>query len=276
MRRTQCMAAVCLLAVGLGPSGSAFAADDYAPAGAWRFAITPYIWLPNVNGNMRFDLPSGGNGDAQIDGNPFLKNLKFAFLMAGEARTDRWSVFTDLIYLDFGDAQSALRSVSGSGGVIDLSRDVNLDTKTSLRGWAWTTAGGYALSPSGPATLDAFGGLRYFTARASLDWSLTAAFTGPGFTVQRTGSASGSVNLLDAIVGVRGRYSFRDWFFPYYVDVGTGSSKLTWQAMIGVGYSFHAWEVLFAYRHLEYQMGDNDLLQNVRFDGPALAATFRF
>ncbi|HUL63584.1 MAG TPA: hypothetical protein VLW55_03110 [Burkholderiaceae bacterium] len=275
MRRSLCMVAACVLAVGLGSSQSACAADDYAP-GAWRFAVTPYLWLPNVNGKMRFDLPSGGNGESQIDGSPFLNNLKFAFLMAGEARKDRWSVFTDLVYVDFSDSQSALRSVSGSGGIIDLSRDVNLDTKTSLRGWAWTTAGGYALIPGGSATLDVFGGVRYLTARASLDWSLTAAFTGPGFTVQQTGSASGSVDLLDAIVGARGKYFFRDWFFPYYLDVGTGSSKLTWQAVLGVGYTFHTWDVLFAYRHLEYQMGDKDLLQNVRFDGPALAVTFRF
>jgi len=29
----------------------------------------------------------------------------------------------------------------------------------------------------------------------------------------------------------------RKWFVPYYLDVGTGESDLTWQAMGGIGYS---------------------------------------
>ncbi|MBK6396605.1 MAG: hypothetical protein IPF73_19570, partial [Betaproteobacteria bacterium] len=43
------------------------------------------------------------------------------------------------------------------------------------------------------------------------------------------------------IIGVKGRYAFgadRRWFAPYYLDVRTGDSDLTWQAMGGLGYRF--------------------------------------
>jgi hypothetical protein len=41
-------------------------------------------------------------------------------------------------------------------------------------------------------------------------------------------------------VGVKGRYTFGDdgkWFVPFYLDVGTGQSQLTWQISSGLGYS---------------------------------------
>jgi hypothetical protein len=276
MKASQSMIAFCIVAVGIGSTARAQAASD-SYDGAWRFALTPYVWLPNVNGSLRFDV-SGGSGESKIDGNPFLQNLKFAFMITGEARKGPWSVFSDLVYFDFNGTQSALRSVSGSGGVISIPRELNLDTKTDLSGSAWTTAGSYTALRTGTATLDVFGGVRYLAVRASLDWSLAATFTGPGITVQSTGSASRKADLVDAIVGTKGRFSLGggEWFVPYYLDLGAGSSALTWQGVIGLGYTFHGWDLLLAYRHLSYDQSDNKLLQNVRFDGPALAVTFRF
>jgi hypothetical protein len=275
MKTVPC--AACVLAVGLGLSGSVHAASDPYD-GSWHFAVTPYVWLPNVNGELRFDLPSGGGGESQIDGNPFLQNLKFAFMLTGEARKGPWSVFSDLVYIDFDGTQSGLRSVSGSGGVISIPREQNLDTKTSLSGWAWTTAGSYTVVHNDQATIDVFGGVRYFSIRASLDWSLATTLSGPGIAVQRTGSASANGDLLDAIVGTRGRFSLGNsgWFVPYYLDVGAGSSALTWQGVVGAGYTFQSWDMLLVYRHLSYDQSSDKLLQNVRFDGPAIAVTFRF
>ena len=30
----------------------------------------------------------------------------------------------------------------------------------------------------------------------------------------------------------------REWFVPYYADIGTGQSDFTWQAIGGIGYAF--------------------------------------
>jgi len=62
----------------------------------------------------------------------------------------------------------------------------------------------------------------------------------------------------------------------YYLDAGTGDSDLTWNAMAGLGYGFGWGELLFAYRHLEYDQPDNKLLQDFSFSGPGFGARFTF
>jgi len=56
------------------------------------------------------------------------------------------------------------------------------------------------------------------------------------------------------------------WAISYYLDVGTGSSKLTWQAMAGIEYRFHWGNAQLSYRYLYYNMREDQLLQ-----GSALA-----
>jgi hypothetical protein len=63
---------------------------------------------------------------------------------------------------------------------------------------------------------------------------------------------------------------------PYYLDVGTGSSRVTWQGMLGVAYSFKWGAVTLAYRNLYFEQGSDKLIQDMRFDGPELGVTFRF
>ena len=84
--------------------------------------------------------------------------------------------------------------------------------------------------------------------------------------------------LWDAIIGVRGKSRLQDsrWFVPYHLDIGSGSSLLTWQAAVGIGYAFKWGDAQLAYRHLSYEQEDGKLLQDLSFSGPALGVTFRF
>ena len=66
------------------------------------------------------------------------------------------------------------------------------------------------------------------------------------------------------------------WFLPYYLDAGAGSSALTAQALAGVGYAFKWGEMVLTYRVVYYDLKDDGLLQDIRFAGPALGASFRF
>jgi hypothetical protein len=84
---------------------------------------------------------------------------------------------------------------------------------------------------------------------------------------------------LDAIVGLRGRATFgneRSWYIPYYVDIGTGDSNLTWQGMVGLGYSFDSVDIVGVWRYLEYNLGSGTPIESINFNGPALGITFRF
>ena len=88
---------------------------------------------------------------------------------------------------------------------------------------------------------------------------------------------SKSETLWDGIVGVKGRIALTDtWYSPYYLDVGTGDSSLTWQVMAGVGYAFDWGDLTLTYRHLSYDQSGDKLIQNLSFSGPAMGMNFRF
>jgi hypothetical protein len=246
----------------------------------WSFALTPYLWLPNINGTLRFSVPpgAGGSPDVRTGPNNYLENLQAALMISGEARRDKWSIIGDAIYLDFANQKSGVKAVNFGGNVVGT--DLNASTSTSLKGSTFTLAGGYAFVQSPRATLDAFGGVRYFGIEASANWQLTASVNGPGpgQVFPASGSFSQRTDLWDAIVGVRGRSRIGEsnWFVPYYLDMGTGSSRLTWQGMLGISYAFKWGDAVLVYRQLSYDEGDNKLLQDFRFGGPALGVTFRF
>lgn len=261
-----------LLALGV-LSGEARAQES------WTFSLTPYFWLPNVNGTLKYASPPGGGARPEVDTGPnsYLENLSFALMFAGEARKGRWSVLTDLIYLDFDGEKSAVKAVNFGGERIDTTLDAS--SRSSLTGVAWTLAGAYAALPGTAHTLELLGGARYFGLKASSDWQLGAAVSGPGGQVlAQSGSISQRKDLWDVIVGARGRLRLGEgsWFLPYYIDAGTGSSALTAQALAGIGYAFKWGEMLATYRYVYYDLGGDGLLQDVRFGGPAFGATFRF
>lgn len=245
-----------------------------APAAAQdedRFTVTPYIWLPNIEGDLRFNIPPGAGGSPIVKVGPsdYLENLEMALMIAGEAKFDRVSVFTDIIYLDFSSQGSSVVTVTGPGG---NEFPIDAGSEVDLSGLLWTLAGGYEFVRGDSFTLQAFAGLRYFSAEAGLDWSLA----GPLNQFPQSGSIDRESESWDGLVGVRGEGRAGNWIFPYYVDVGGGDSELTWQALAGVGYRWGWGDLRLNYRHLAYEQSDTDLIQEAAFSGPALGATFRF
>jgi hypothetical protein len=76
---------------------------------------------------------------------------------------------------------------------------------------------------------------------------------------------------------VRGRLLLGAGFhLPYSLDVGAGSSRLTWQGAAGVGYQTGWAGVTLGYRHLHYDQGGDGLVQDFSFSGPFLALNVRF
>lgn len=246
----------------------------------WTFAVSPYLWLPNVNGNLKYSVPpdAAGAPEVEVGPNDYLSNLNLALMLSGEARKGRWSVYTDVIYLEFASEESRVQAIDFGGSPVTSSLNVN--TSSSLQGLAWTLAGGYRAVHTSQATLDVLGGFRHLGIDASSDWQLIATVNDPssGQTFPQSGSIGTHVDLWDAIAGARGqvRLGVGPWSMPYYLDMGTGSSTLTWQALLGVAYDFKWGNVVLAYRHLAYDQLDDKLLQDFGFSGPVLGATFRF
>src|SRR5690349_18651638 len=157
----------------------------------WKLSLTPYIWLPNINGTLKYAIPPGGGARPEVDTGPnnYLENLSFALMLAGEARKGKWSAFTDLIYLDFDKEGSTVKAVNFGGERIGTS--LNTSTKSSLTGVAWTFGGGYSVVQDPKHSLDLLGGARYFGLKASSDWQLGATVNGPN---SQTFAASGSIS----------------------------------------------------------------------------------
>jgi len=285
--RTRSLAAAALAGAALVAAPGARAQSDAEP---WKFSVMPYLWLPSVDGKINYGPPpsSGGSANVKIDTSTILDNLDFAFMINGEARKGRWLIGTDLIYLDFGHIDSSVRSASfdlGPRGRIEVNAGGNAGTQSKLKGWLWTTVGGYAAVQDPRWNLDVLGGFRYLNLDAKTSWQLNASLTvtdpvgGGTATFARQGSAEKSDTVWAGIVGAKGRAKLgaSDWFVNYYADIGGWSELFTWQGAAGIGYAFRWGDVIFDYRYLYYnQSGQDKLIDNISFGGFALGVNFRF
>ena len=284
---TRTLVAAALAGAALLAPLHATAQPDAEP---WKFSVMPYLWLPSVDGKLSYGPPpaNGGSANVNIDSSTLLDNLDFAFMINGEARKGRWLVATDIIYLDFGSVDSSVRSATfdfGPRGRVDVSAGSNSGTQSKVKGWLWTTVGGYAAVQDPRWNLDAIGGFRYLNLDASTSWQLNATVTatdpvsGGTATFARQGSVEKSDTVWAGIVGAKGRAKLGDsrWFVNYYADLGGWSDLFTWQGAAGIGYAFRWGDVIFDYRYLYYnQSGQDKLIDNISFGGFALGANFRF
>lgn len=265
----------CLIA---GADCAAAAVDPYD--GNWHFSLTPYLWLPNVNGSADVGVsglrgPLGGAiGDVrlstEVGPNDYLENLKFAIMATGEARKGPWSVFTDIIYIDFGNENTRVRTITAPNGRPLTA--IDRDTETGLSSTVWTLAGAYTVARSPTYHFDVLAGFRYVDVSADLKWSLT----GSRDLLDASGRVSQDHAEWDGIVGFKGQIRFGDgrWFVPYYADIGTGSSNWTWQALVGLGYSFDWGDLSLSLRNLSYEFDKDNA--DLRFTGPALGVSFHW
>jgi hypothetical protein len=263
--------ALTFLALGLGvvvampAAAQSRSPDDWS----WRAAIN--LWLPNVKMTSLIDLPGGGNIVADTDPGSYLEKLKFVFMGSLDGHRGPYSAFADIVYLDFGDLKSEVRTITGPGGAVSIP--VDSGTHSDLKGFVGTFAGGYAISQTPGARHEAFAGLRYTKMKVRLNWHLNGS-TG---ILARDGTVEESKDFFDGVVGLRGRSDLggpRD--FRYYADVGTGTSQLTWQAMAGVGYRFTWGDAVLGYRHLAYDLQSDRPISDAAFSGPQLVIGFTF
>ena len=238
-----------------------------AQAEGWEYSLAPYLWLPTIS----MDSTRINDGGGALDGLPldigpsdYLKALNVGLMLTGDMRKDDWVLMGDFIYLDFGIANEDIDIL----GPLPTTSTAEAD----LQGSVISLGAGRTFVRTARYYADALVGWRRF----ALDFDLAVDLLNNG-TERQLGVDS---VYNDAFVGISGRYQFSNdkWSLRYYADLGTGESDMTWQALVGVGYAF-GWGELFAnYRHLDYDLGDTDRLQDLTttFSGPSIGARFRF
>lgn len=240
----------CILALSTvaGMFGSAF--TNNAAAADWQNEITVYGWFSDISGT----LYDGTEYTYEVE--DIVDDLEMIFMGNYEGRIGKWSFMGDVVYLDVGDQADTTVPAGAATADLDLSS------------WVLSAGVGYDLVQSKKGRLAIVGGLRY------LDLEVESDLTIQGTQVS---DASGSQDLLDGTIGLRGYISLgKSWYLPYYADVGTGDSDVSYQLFAGIGYQFGWGDIRLGYRHLCIEMEDDKVMQDMTISGPVLGIGFRF
>lgn len=264
---------VAVTLVGLGAAGPGIALAQYSEH--WQFRATVYGYFPELSAKTAFPAIGGGS-NVSVDADTILDNLDFVFMGAFEVQKGRWGFFTDFMYLDLGGSKGDTREFSIGNRPVpgSATADLSLDFK----GWVWTLAGSYRPVSTPRAVVDVFAGARGLSVETKLGYRLSAdvpPLVGPG----REGSSTVETENWDAIVGVKGRLNFgalHEWFVPYSIDIGTGDSDFTWQAMAGIGYTFGWGDIVAAWRYIDYDLESGHPTRDLSLNGPVIAVAFRW
>lgn len=262
---------LCLLGMACLASPTAVAQET---SDDWSFAASLYGWFPDIGGNTGF--PAGGGGNIDVDVSTILDHLKFTLQGSLAIQRGRWGAFTDIVYLDVGETKSGTRALSIGG--VQLPGTVSATAQFDLKSTFWTIAGSYRVADSADATFDLLLGARLADFNQSFDWTFSGDF-GPVPPPPLTGSRNTSVEQWDGIAGAKGRMNFgtdRRWTVPWYLDIGTGDSDLTWQGALGLAYAFDWGAIGVEWRYLDYDLESGGLVEDMNFSGPAIGAMFRW
>jgi hypothetical protein len=277
MKKAIAAAAMAVLGAAATP---AFAQSDRLSniSNDWRFSGSLYLWGAGISGETVFPPPSNSGVSVGIDAKDVLSALNMAFMGAIEGRKGRYGFLFDYIYLDFGADKSALRNFTLQGplGLIQVPAGVSAAVDLSVDGNALNLAGTYTYIDNERYQLQALAGVRYLKINSTLKYTLTGN-VGSLPPAALAGDVSADPDKWDGIIGAKGRYRIgaSNWTVPYYIDIGTGQSDFTWQALAGIGYQFDWGSLSLVYRYLDYDFS-NEPTKNLQFYGPAAAVTFRW
>ena len=248
--KTTIAKAAATLTLGLLASTPTWAQEQPA-ADAWRFQLTPYVWMTGLDGSVR---PFRGAPTAHVNKSfsDVLDNLDAAAFLNGTARKGNYVLHGDLSYASTSD-KAAL--------------PMGLSAQAKIRQTSLTLTGGHNWVLSPQSSFDLMAGLRL--------WQIKAEVNVPGLA-----SAQSNTSFVDPIVAARWRYDIAPrWSTLLYADMGGLSvgSKFTWQIHGSVNYqvkdNIH---LSLGYRQLSVDYRDGGKQLDFSQSGPIVGATFRF
>ena len=231
-------------------AGSPVSAQEKSPDD-WQYSYELYGWLPGIK-----ITPADGES-IKLSLKDILENLDMIFFSDVEMRKGDWSLGADLIYMNLGGSDTIQGDIIG--------RPQELDVDVDMRAVIGTLTAGHTIARSDRSRFDIIGGARYLYIKTGLDFDLEA-------TPAEKEKTLGGHNW-DFLLGFEGKTLINDqWYVDYYGDVGSGASKLTWQAKVGMGYEFNKWTGTFGFRYLRYNFPNSANLDHLQVLGPYVGA----
>ncbi|MFC7477734.1 hypothetical protein ACFQS7_25475 [Dankookia sp. GCM10030260] len=252
------MLRLCTLIVLLGVAARGAAAQS-GPPPAWAFSVTPYGWFAGLSGKVQTPLDRFPGRSFNADFDSIVGDLSTIPIMGmAEARYGRFGVVGDVLYLGLEQGLNT-RDVAFQGGHARVNTTIG-----SLLGL-------FRVLDLLDQSLDVGAGVRIWNADTKLSLNPCRL---PG-VIQKD-----SVTWSDPLLAARYHLDLTDRFgLSVYGDIGgfNAGSVLTWQAMGSVDYSLTPTTVLRAgWRYLTFDKKRNDVRFDLGFNGPFIAATFRF
>ena len=260
----------------------------------WRYDITPYFWMPSLNGTSTV-RGFTGDIDATFFGDIIHRKIPkelFGLMTSFEARNDRFALMGDFVYMKIGADKSGTRVVNlGPVAAVNIGASAQVTINMIVA----EMAAAYELVRFGPGTaLDIYGGGRVWWQDADSSLFANAALiaTLPRNTFTISGSRaiaeSGDITWVDPMVGARLRHQFspgRELMLRGDVGGFGAGSKFSWQAIGALNWEVartqHAvWSGMVGYRalYVDYSKGSGntlyeyDMLQH----GPIVGLSARF
>jgi hypothetical protein len=234
-------------------------AQDTARVKKWNFLTDVYLMFPYMDGETGI----GNVITVPVDANPgdIFSKLKMAAMLYFEAKTDKWAITSDLVYMSLNQEVTP--------GTLLHSGEV------TAKEFIWEPAGFYRIVPF----LEVGVGGRLTSLSTDIDVRRNVFPSGTEAV-----TASGSKTWFDPILITRITADINDkWLFQFRGDIGGFGigSDLTWQLQAYAGYRFgKVFQLTAGYRYLsvDYDKGvDTErFVFNMASFGPVVRFGFNF
>src|SRR6185312_4633846 len=189
----------CLLNLSARAADVAILPDDVyavpatAPSG-WQFRVTPYAWLPSVNGDVTvrgqtadvdfsfWDIFDSGSSGAELD--------SLAALMGYvEARKGPWGIYGDVVWGKFDCSGGAVTEHNPIASLkLSASANAGLDYETTMAESGLTYEVARWDGARSSTALDVLGGARYWNQELDLSLAVDVSVDAGNLGLKRSGS----------------------------------------------------------------------------------------
>ncbi len=233
---------------------------------SWEFTMAPYAFLSSIDGSLGIGAQTA---EFSSDFSDILSEIDFAMFLALEARKNRFAIINDFTYV-------GLSPGGARPGSLYNQIDVELDM------FIWNGIATYRFFDEEDWFLEVGGGLRFTYLSTEVSAHSTALRTDP-ILAAATGlppfaNATSTSRVWDGVGAIRFGYNFSDrWILRAYGDIGGGDSKMTWQAMVNLGYVMSDKStLLIGYRHLDYEFVKGITSFDMSMSGPQIGVAIKF